>query len=122
MKPRDIQERTYDFALRVIKLVSALPKSGLMQVLGRQLLRSGTSVGANVQEAQNALTRKEFAYSMNVARREAGESHYWLKLISEANIVKPDRLKDITAECMEIVCILGAIVKKASRPGKTSRK
>ena len=117
LKP-DIQDRTYKFALRIVKLSAALPKAGALQVLARQILKLGTSVGANVREAQNAFTRKEFAYFMNVARREAGETHYWLSLLSDAGVVKSARLADILAESDEIARILGAIVKKASRSHK----
>lgn len=88
-------------------------------MLARQLVRSGTSVGANVEEAQGAGTRKEFARKMNIVRSEAREALYWLRLLAEAEMVKPARLEAITQEANELVSILTAIVKKAREKKET---
>ena len=114
----DIPERTYQFALRIVNVATALPKTEPGRTLARQLLRSGTSIGANVSEAQNAFTKKEFTYMMNIARREAGETSYWLRLVADATLVKPALLTDIRTECDELVRLLSSVVKKSRRRGK----
>ncbi|HZQ09581.1 MAG TPA: four helix bundle protein [Anaerolineae bacterium] len=73
----DIQKRTFLFAVRIVKLVDRLPRSVAAVEIGRQLLRAGTSVGANVREADGASTHKDFSHKINIAEREAKETHYW---------------------------------------------
>jgi four helix bundle protein len=107
----DIRSRSYDFALRVVKLVRALPRDAATVVIARQLARSATSVGANVEEAQGGQSRKDFAHKMNVARKEAGEAHYWLRLPRDTDTLPRPRLDPIVNESDEIVRILVTIVK-----------
>ncbi|MBM3130082.1 MAG: four helix bundle protein [Chloroflexi bacterium] len=101
-----LDERTYKFALRIIKLVSALPKTAAGEVFGRQVLRSGTSVGANVEEAFGASTKREFTYKLNIAFKEAKETHYWLRLIRDAGLVPVKRIDALIQEALEIKLIL----------------
>ena len=108
----DIQERTFQFATRILRLVRYLPCDNAGLVVSRQLSRSGTSVGANVEEAQASHSRLEFVRRMNIARSEARETLYWLRLIDEAQMLKPQRMKEILTEADELVSILTAIVKK----------
>ena len=108
----DIRSRTYDFAVRVVKQVRALPRDVATVVIARQLVRSGTSIGANVEEAQGGQSRKDFAHKMNIARQEAGESHYWLRLLRDTDPLPRPRLEPIVSESDEIVRILVTIVKK----------
>ena len=114
-----IQERSFDFAVRVINLSNHLPETRAGRVLGNQVLRSGTSVGANVEEAESAYSKDTFCYKMNIALSEARETHYWLRLLKHAHIVKPDRLDAIIGETEEIKKILGAIVRTSR--GKSKR-
>ncbi len=107
----DIRERSFAFAVRVIKLVRALPRDTCGQVVARQIARSGTSVGANVEEAQASHSKKEFTRRMNIARSEARETLYWLRILAETDLITGDRLQDLTRESNEIVSILTAIVK-----------
>ena len=79
--PTDIQQRTFDFAKRIVKLVDVLPRTLAATEIGRQLLRSGTSVGANVQEADAAESRSDFIHKLSIALKEARETRYWLALI-----------------------------------------
>lgn len=95
---RDIEDRTLRFAVRIIKLVEALPRTVAGHVLAKQLMRSGTSVGANIEEAQGSHTKKDFARRMNIARAEARESPYWLRLIKESEMIAGERLAEITQE------------------------
>jgi len=101
-----LDERTYKFALRVIKLVSSLPHTPTGEVLGRQVLRSGTSVGANVEEAFGATSKREFTYKLNIAFKEAKETHYWLRLIRDAGVVPAKRIDLLLQEALEIKLIL----------------
>ena len=112
-KHRDIEERTFEFATRIVKLVNAAPRSTAGSVIARQVMRAGTSVGANVEEAQGAQSKKEFTRRMNIARAEARETLYWLRLIKETELFSSDRLAEILREADELVRILTAIVKKA---------
>ena len=112
---RDIQERTFSFALRVIRLTQHLPNSKAGKVIGNQVLRAGTSIGANVEEAEAAYTKDAFVYKMNIALCEARETHYWLRLIKASLLVKPILLDAIIQEAEELKRILGAIVSKARR-------
>jgi four helix bundle protein len=108
----DIRPRSYQFALRIIKLVRALPKDMATLTMARQLARSGTSIGANIEEAQGSHSRKEFAQKMNIARKEARECLYWLRLLRDSNTLPKARLEPLVSESDEIVRILVAIVKK----------
>ncbi len=115
-QPREIQRRTYVFALRVLKLARALPRHDIAgSVVGRQLARSGTSVGANVAEAQGALCKADFARRMSVARSEAIETLYWLRLITDVELLPKKRMTRILVEADEIVRVLMTIAKKARR-------
>ena len=106
-----IPERSFAFAVRVLKLVRALPRDVGGHVVARQLARSGTSVGANIEEAQAAQSKADFARRMNIARAEAKESLYWLRLLAESGMLPKPRLEDVIREADELVRILTSIVK-----------
>ena len=112
-RPQDLGERTKEFALRIIRLYSVLPKTAEAQVIGRQLLRSGTSVGAQYREAARARSAAEFVSKMQSALQELDESAYWLELLSAANILPPARLSDLMAEVNELIAIFVASAKTA---------
>ena len=109
-----IKERSYEFALRIIILVRSIPSSRDGNVLGRQVLRSGTSIGANV-EATGAFSIGDFIFKMNTASKEARETHYWLRLIRDSAILPPRRMNSIVNETEDIKNILGAIVRSSRR-------
>jgi four helix bundle protein len=115
----DILERTYNFALRIVGLARHLPDSAECRVLIRQLVRSGTSVGANIEEATAGYSREDFIYKMNIALKEAREAHYWLRLIRDAKYLPRERFNSIIQEADELSRILGSIVSKSR---KTSKK
>ena len=117
----DIQERSYAFALRILKVVRALPHDPATMVMARQLARSGTSIGANVEEAQGSHSRKQFAQRMNVARSEARETLYWLRLLRDSSTLSRPRLEPLAKESEEIVRILVAIVKTTRAPVSETR-
>jgi four helix bundle protein len=95
--------------------VAALPNDRFGDVLGRQLLRSGTSVGANYREALRASSRKQFLYCVEIALREADESLYWMDLIAESETIKPAKLTLLQCECSELVAILAATVRTSKQ-------
>jgi len=111
----DLIERTKRYALRVIRLFASLPKAGEAQVLGKQLLRSGTSVGANYREAHRGRSRAEFVAKCGDSLREIEESAYWLELLEESGIVPATKLKDLRNETHELTAIFVTIVKKSKR-------
>ena len=108
---QDLGKRTKDFALRIIRLYAALPKTTAAQVIGKQVLRSGTSVGAHYREARRAKSDADFISKIEGALQELDETVYWLELLSESGIVKPDRLKPLTDECEELIAMFVTMAK-----------
>jgi len=108
---RDILERTKAFALRVVRLYGSLPKTTEAQVIGRQVLRSGTSVGAHVREAKRSRSDAEMASKAEGALQELEETAYWLELLAESGIVKAELLSDLMKEADELTAILVSSVK-----------
>ncbi|MFH1460540.1 MAG: four helix bundle protein [Candidatus Omnitrophota bacterium] len=107
----NIVDRSYKFALEIIKLVNFLPKSTSGTVIGNQIIKSGTSIGANVEEAQGAASKKDFANKMAISKKEARETRYWLRLIKDSGILKVAQVKSLLDECNSIINILTAIIK-----------
>jgi len=99
---QDIKERTFNFGLRIVNIAQHLPDTKAGHILGNQVLRSGTSIGANVEEAVASYSKSEFIFKTNIALKEARETHYWLRLIEGSNLVKSNRLQDILNETEEI--------------------
>ena len=114
-KPWDLRERTKAFALRVIRLYSALPKTAEAQVIGQQLLRSGTSIGANYREASRARSPAEFAAKVGIVLQEADETAYWLELLTEAQIVPEVRVANLMQETDELTAIFVSSLKTARK-------
>ena len=112
LEGQDICDRTRAYALRIKKLYQALEKNDVGQVLGKQLLRSGTSIGANVEEAQAGHSKADFTFKLNIALKEARETRYWLTLIQDAELITPTRLASILEETEEIIKILYTIIQK----------
>lgn len=111
----DLRTRTKAYALRIIKLYSALPKNTEAQVLGKQLLRSGTSVGAHYREANRAKSTPDFISKMEGGLQELDETDYWLELLADSGIVPESRLADLRAETNELIAIFVASVKTAKQ-------
>lgn len=109
----DLRQRTKAFALAIIRLFGALPKSTEAQVLGKQVLRSGTSVGANYREAYRARSKAEFRAKCGDSLKELEETAYWLELLSDGGIVPADKLAALTQECGELTAIFVTIIKNS---------
>lgn len=113
-KAENIQERAFNFACRVVRLYQFLiKKDRTNETLCRQLVRSGTSVGANLEEANAAQSRADFISKCHIALKEARESYYWLRLFRATGIVQDSQLSDLIKEANEIVSILTVIVKNS---------
>src|SRR5438128_12031127 len=115
-RPVDIDQRTYQFSLRIVALCRQMDAViGVPRTMARQLLRCGTSVGANVEEAQAAQSRPDFISKMSIAQKEARETHYWLRLIRDSGLEKTESLAAIVEEADEIKRILAAIIHKTKK-------
>jgi four helix bundle protein len=121
---QDLRKRTRDFALRIIKLYAAWPKTTEAQVLGKQLLRSGTSVGAHYREACRAKSNADFISKIEGGLQELDETTYWLELLSESQIIAPNRLQPLEAEANELIAMFVAMAKgmKQHRAGSRDQK
>src|SRR5438309_842602 len=109
----DLRKRTKDFALRIVRMFSALPKTTEAQVLGKQLLRSRTSIGANYREAFRARSKLEFIAKCGDSLREIEETAYWLELLVDAGIVSPEELQTLRYESREYSAILLVILRRS---------
>ncbi len=118
-KLRDIKERTFDFAVEIVHLCQDLDKTlGTARTLGRQLLRSGTSIGANVEEAQAGQSRADFISKYSIALKEARETIYWLRLLIASGIHSNGQCKTLQNEADEIARIIGSIIVRAKKDPK----
>jgi four helix bundle protein len=114
----DLRVRTKRFALRVIRLFAALPRRPEADVIGRQVLKSGTSVGANFREAHRARSDAEFLSKVGDCLKELDETSYWLELLVEGDVVRATRLTALQDECNQLLAILTTIAKKVKSHAK----
>src|SRR5437762_5721943 len=112
---RDLRVRTKAFALRILRLYTLLPKTTEAQVLGRQVLRSGTSVGAHYREATRARSTAEFVSKIEGGLQELEETAYWLELLADSGIVPETQLIDLPKEAEELMAILVSSVETAKK-------
>ncbi len=108
-------ERLLKFAVAIIKLASKLPKTPAGFAIATQLIKAGTSIGANTEEAQDASSLKDFIQKLNIALREAKETRYWLKVIEASGLLSSDEVGKEIAECGEIIAILTSSIKSSKR-------
>ncbi len=113
----DLRTRTKAFALRILRLYSSLPRKTEAQVLGKQVLRSGTSVGAHYREAKRARSNAEFVSKMESGLQELEETVYWMELLAESKIVESSKLQALFQEAEELTSILVASVKTVKKLG-----
>lgn len=116
-KPQEISERAFAFAVRVVKLCQVLDeKPGVSRILANQLLRSGTSIGANLAESKGGQSRADYLSKGFFALKEARESHYWLRLLIATDLIPETQLNSLLDESNQLVAILTSIVKKLKTP------
>ena len=113
MDKKELERRTKEFSLRIIKLVASLPKNKVCDVIGYQLIKSGTSIGANYREAVRAESKADFIHKVGVVEKEAGETQYWLELLIESGTVREEKLSDLMDECGQLLAIFTATGKTA---------
>jgi four helix bundle protein len=115
----DIQDRTLRFAIRTAKFVRKISRDISFDVLAKQLLRSATSIGANMREADSASSRKDFVNKVTISKKEAQETEYWLAILEGADFIhhkdNKDELSSLMSECREIIKIIAAIIHKTKR-------
>lgn len=111
----DLRDRTTNYALRVVRMYSNLPKTTVAQTIGKQVLRSGTSVGAQFRESQRAKSDADFINKLESCLQEADESAYWLELLVRSGIVTANKLEALRKETDEIIAILVTIVTKVKK-------
>ena len=110
-----MKARTKAFSLRIIRLCESLPKGRTGEVIGRQLLRSGTSVGANYRAVLRARSKADFLNKLGVVEEEADESLFWLELLGDAEVMAKSRLTALMKECEEILAIIVASIRSAKQ-------
>ncbi len=115
MEQCDLKERTKRFALQVIKLVETLPKGKTSDIIDKQLLKSGTSVGANYRAACRARSTADFISKMGIVEEEADESIYWMELLIEARIVGANKIESLLKEANELLAITVSSIRTARR-------
>ena len=106
-----IRDKSYDFALRIIKMHKYMIKNNVEYILAKQLLKSGTSIGANVEEACSAQSRNDFIHKLSIAQKEAFETSYWLILLKDSGEIKKEYADSIIKDCNELISILTSILK-----------
>jgi len=111
-KPNIIAEKSFLFAVRIVKLYQHLSEKKKEFVLSKQILRSGTAIGANVEEAEGAISKADFSNKISIAYKEARETHYWIRLLSAIGFLNQKECESIMNDCEEILKILRAILNK----------
>jgi len=122
MNEQEFKQRTKALALRVIKLVSSLPKNTVSEVIGKQLIRSGTAVGANYRAACRARSTADLIAKLRIVEEEADECLYWMELIVEAKLVDVDNLRSIMSETNEILAMTVASIKTLIAKNPTANR
>ena len=121
MTTQELKQRTFEFGVRVIGAVEALPKSETGRILGRQLLWAGTSVGANYRAAARARSHADFVAKLGVVEEECDESAYWMEMILRRKLLKPAQLRSLLAEANELLAITVSSIKTARRSRRANQ-
>lgn len=110
-----IENKSFDFAIRIVNLYKYLNVEKKEYVLSKQMLRSGTSIGANVAEAEQAQSRPDFVSKMNIALKETSETKYWISLLQATNYLTDEEASSILSDCIELEKILVSIIKSSKQ-------
>ena len=113
MRENVVKNKSFDFAIRVVKLSQFLCDQQKEFVLSKQLLRSGTSVGAMVREAEHAETKKDFIHKMAIAQKEINETMYWLELLHQTKYLNNEQFESVNNDALEIIKLITSIIKTA---------
>jgi len=118
MDNKELLDRTKKFGLEIIRLVESFPKKKATDVIGRQILRSATSIGANYRSARRARSRADFISKLSIALEEADESMYWLELALESGLANAESVESLTKEANEFTAIFASSIKTAKKRSK----
>lgn len=110
-----ISEKSFEFAIQIVRIVKELQNTQKEYVLSKQLIRSGTSIGAMVREAEHAESKKDFTHKMAIGLKEANETRYWLDLLHKSDYIKLETYSSIHSEAEQIIRLLAAIVKSSRK-------
>jgi len=113
MKENILKTKSYAFALKVIKLYQKLSSEKKEFVLSKQILRSGTSIGANIEEANQAESKRDFIHKLGIAQKEANETHYWIRLLTDSNFLEQNTSVILKDDCEELIKLITASIKTA---------
>ena len=113
MRDSVILDKSFDFSVRIVNLKKYLNKEKQERIMAAQLMRAGTSIGANVTEADQAQSKADFISKMGIANKEAHETRYWLRLLHKTDYINDEQYSSIFADCQELIRILQAIIKSA---------
>ena len=119
-KDNAIRDKSYAFALRIIKLYQYLKNEKKEYVLSKQILRCGTSIGANVEEAIGGQLERDFLAKISISYKEARETHYWLRLLRDSNYISDEESNSMIQDCEEILKIIGSIQKTIKNKDRNS--
>jgi len=114
-KPNAVADKSFDFAVRIVNLYRFLCDEKREYILSKQLLRSGTSIGANIEEALQAQSKRDYLSKMNIALKEANESLYWIRLFHATHLLDDKQKDSLFADCNEVISLLVAIVKTTKK-------
>jgi four helix bundle protein len=115
MKDNILKEKSFAFALRIIKCYQYLQTEKHEYILSKQLLRCGTSIGANIREAEQAESRVDFIHKLSISLKEANESEYWLELLHQSNYLEKKLFDSLYSDCKELLKLLISIIKKSKQ-------
>ncbi len=125
MTKTELEKRTKSSAVAILRFVGDSPCNGIADVVGRQLMRAGTSIGANYREANRAESRKDFIHKIGIVEKEASEAQYWLELIDEIGLGSQERRQALSRECQELLAIftrIGRTTKEKAKFGGRNSK
>ncbi len=114
MKRSIVQEKSYLFSLRIIKLYQHITQKRQF-ILGQQILKSGTSIGANIEEALGAYSNKDFLSKITILYKEARETHYWLRLLKDSQLIEKNLSQSLISDCIELIKIISAIQRTTKK-------
>jgi four helix bundle protein len=115
MKESILREKSYSFALRIVKLYQHLANDKHEYVMSKQLLRSGTSIGANIEEAGQAQSKPDFIHKLSIAQKESFETHYWIRLLRDSDLLSRKLADSLLTDCSEVQKMITASIKTAKR-------
>jgi len=111
MKQNVVQDKSYKFSIRIINLYKFLKKDKNEFILSKQILRCGTSIGANIEEAIGGISRKDFIAKLQISYKEARETHYWLRLLKDTEFIDENMFKSLINDCEEVLKLLSKILE-----------